>query len=91
MKRSANSAGEVAGGLLRFGVVALADVERIHELSLRVLAETGILLHYPPARQLLADHGAARGRSAAGGPHPAPSGGAGVGLGTARSARVQPG
>lgn len=59
MKRSANSAGEVAGGPLRFSVVALADVERIHELSLQVLAETGILLHYPPARQLLADHGAA--------------------------------
>ena len=58
MKRSANSAAEVAGGRLRFNVVALADVERIHELSLRVLAETGILLHYPPARQLLADHGA---------------------------------
>ena len=58
MKRSANSAAEVAGGLLRFSVVELADVERIHELSLRVLAETGILLHYPPARQLLADHGA---------------------------------
>jgi trimethylamine:corrinoid methyltransferase-like protein len=58
MKRSANSAAEGAGGLLRFGVAALADVERIHELSLRVLAETGNLLHYPPARQLLADHGA---------------------------------
>ena len=59
MKRSANSAAEVAGGLLRFGVVELVDVERIHELSLRVLAETGILLHYPPACQLLA---AARGQ-----------------------------
>ncbi len=58
MKRSTNSAAEVAGGPLRFSVVELADVERIHELSLRVLAETGILLHYPPARQLLADHGA---------------------------------
>ncbi len=58
MKRSANSAAEVAGGLLRFSVVELADVERIHELSLQVLAETGILLHYPPARQLLAAHGA---------------------------------
>ena len=58
MKRSANSAAEVADGPLRFGVVELADVERIHELSLRVLAETGILLHYPPARQLLAAHGA---------------------------------
>jgi trimethylamine:corrinoid methyltransferase-like protein len=58
MKRSTNSAAEGAGGLLRFGVVGLADVERIHELSLRVLAETGILLHYPSACQLLADHGA---------------------------------
>ena len=58
MKRSANSAAEVAGGRLRFSVMELADVERIHELSLRILAETGILLHYPPARQILAAHGA---------------------------------
>jgi trimethylamine:corrinoid methyltransferase-like protein len=58
MKKSSHSAPMVADGRLRFSVVALADVERIHELSLRVLAETGILLHYPPARALLADHGA---------------------------------
>ena len=43
---------------LRFDILALADIERIHELSLGVLAQTGILLHYPSARQLLADHGA---------------------------------
>jgi len=43
---------------LRFSVLALSDIERIHELSQKVLAETGILLHYPPARQLLSDHGA---------------------------------
>ena len=43
---------------LRFDVLPLADIERIHELSLQVLAETGIQLHYPPARQLLARHGA---------------------------------
>ena len=58
MKKSSHSPAMVADGRLRFSVVTLADVERIHELSLRVLAETGILLHYPPARQLLADHGA---------------------------------
>ena len=58
MKKSSHSASMVTDGPLRFSVVALADVERIHELSLRVLAETGILLHYPPARAALADHGA---------------------------------
>lgn len=40
-------------------VLRRADIEHIHELSLRVLAETGILLHYPPALQLLSKHGAA--------------------------------
>jgi trimethylamine--corrinoid protein Co-methyltransferase len=44
---------------LRFDIVPLPDIERIHALSLQVLAETGILLHYPPARQILAAHGAA--------------------------------
>jgi trimethylamine--corrinoid protein Co-methyltransferase len=44
---------------LRFSVLQQAEVERIHELSLKVLEETGIILHYPPARELLADHGAA--------------------------------
>jgi trimethylamine--corrinoid protein Co-methyltransferase len=43
---------------LRFHVLEPDQVEHIHELSLRVLAETGIVLHYPPARQLLRDHGA---------------------------------
>ena len=90
MKRSANSAAEVAGGRLRFSVVELADVERIHELSLRVLAETGILLHYPPARQLLAAPRGERGRSAPGRPHPAPPRGTGVGSGAARGDRIQP-
>lgn len=35
-----------------------ADIERIHELSLRILAVTGIVVHYPPARELLRSHGA---------------------------------
>jgi trimethylamine--corrinoid protein Co-methyltransferase len=39
-------------------VLQQADVERIHELSLKVLEETGVILHYPPARKLLRDHGA---------------------------------
>jgi trimethylamine--corrinoid protein Co-methyltransferase len=43
---------------LRFSVLQPADVERIHELSLKVLEETGVILHYPPARKLLRDHGA---------------------------------
>ena len=42
----------------RFSVVEQADIELIHEHSLRVLEETGIVLHYPPARELLREHGA---------------------------------
>jgi trimethylamine--corrinoid protein Co-methyltransferase len=43
---------------LRFSVVAPADIERIHEVSLKVLEQTGIILHFPPARALLQAHGA---------------------------------
>ncbi len=43
---------------MRFSVLQLADIERIHELSLKILEETGIILHFPPARKLLQDHGA---------------------------------
>jgi trimethylamine--corrinoid protein Co-methyltransferase len=43
---------------LRFSVLQQADIEHIHELSLKVLEETGIILHYPPARELLRGHGA---------------------------------
>ena len=35
------------------------DLERIHDVSLRILNETGIAIHYPPARELLRAHGAA--------------------------------
>ena len=42
---------------LRFSVLSAADVERIHGLSLKVLEETGIALHYPPARALFQRHG----------------------------------
>jgi trimethylamine---corrinoid protein Co-methyltransferase len=59
MKDKPDSVSSAPGRLLRFSVVGHADVERIHELSLLILAETGILLYYPPARQLVADHGAA--------------------------------
>jgi len=51
-------ASDPSGRELRFHVLEPHQVERIHELSVRVLSETGILLHYPPARQLLRDHGA---------------------------------
>jgi trimethylamine---corrinoid protein Co-methyltransferase len=44
---------------LRFDLLSAHDVERIFELSLRVLAESGIILNYPPARALLAAAGAA--------------------------------
>jgi trimethylamine--corrinoid protein Co-methyltransferase len=43
---------------LRFSVLQTADIERIHNLSLKVLEETGIIVHYPPARELLHNHGA---------------------------------
>jgi trimethylamine--corrinoid protein Co-methyltransferase len=49
---------ESRGGTLRFHVLEPDQVERIHELSLQVLSETGILVHYPPARQILSEHGA---------------------------------
>ena len=47
-----------AGPELRFSVLQAAEVERIHELSLKVLEEVGIILHYPPARELLHRRGA---------------------------------
>jgi trimethylamine--corrinoid protein Co-methyltransferase len=44
---------------LRFGVLQPDDVERIHAQSLDVLERSGIIVHYPPARELLRTHGAA--------------------------------
>ena len=55
---SDNSSSGAGARPLRFSVLQPADVERIHELSLNVLEETGVILHYPPARALLRDHGA---------------------------------
>ena len=46
------------GPALRFSLLQPGDIERIHELSLRVLEETGIIFHYPPARELLRHSGA---------------------------------
>ena len=43
---------------LRFSALEPDEIERIHERSLEVLEKTGIILHYPPARQLLRAHGA---------------------------------
>ena len=43
---------------LRFSVLQPADVERIQELSCKILEETGIIVHYPGARQVLERHGA---------------------------------
>ena len=42
----------------QFSVIQPDEIERIHEHSLKVLGETGIVLHYPPARELLRDQGA---------------------------------
>lgn len=43
---------------LRISVLRPEDVERIHALSLEVLERSGIIVHYPPARELLAARGA---------------------------------
>ncbi len=43
---------------LRIGVLTPEDVERIHALSVRVLEETGVIVHYPPAREMLQSNGA---------------------------------
>jgi trimethylamine--corrinoid protein Co-methyltransferase len=43
---------------LRVSVLQSDEIERIHELSLKVLEETGIILHYPVARELLRAQGA---------------------------------
>ena len=40
--------------MLRFDLIQPADAERVHALALRILAEVGVILHYPPARALLA-------------------------------------
>ena len=38
---------------LRVSVLQSHEIELIHELALNVLAETGIIIHYPPALDLL--------------------------------------
>ncbi len=43
---------------LRLNVLTEKDILQIHEVSLRVLERAGIVVQYPPARQLLRDHGA---------------------------------
>ncbi|MGQ9502154.1 MAG: trimethylamine methyltransferase family protein [Anaerolineae bacterium] len=47
-----------SAGKLRIAVLNEEDIERIHIYSLRVLEEIGIVVHYPPARQLLRTSGA---------------------------------
>lgn len=41
----------------RYQVVTQNDIEKIHETSIRILKEIGIVLGYEPARELLAKHG----------------------------------
>lgn len=55
---SDNSSSGASARPLRFSVLQPADIERIHKLSLNVLEETGVILHYPPARELLGKQGA---------------------------------
>ncbi len=40
-------------------ILATAEINRIHELSLQILERTGVVVHYPPAQDLLRRHGAA--------------------------------
>jgi trimethylamine--corrinoid protein Co-methyltransferase len=47
------------GSVLRISVLQPQDIERIHAQSLNVLERSGIIVHFPPARDLLATHGAA--------------------------------
>ena len=42
----------------QFRVLSQQDAERIYLAALRILADIGILIHEPAARQLLVDHGA---------------------------------
>jgi trimethylamine--corrinoid protein Co-methyltransferase len=58
MTAHATLATDPAAQTLRFHVLEPDAVAQIHELSLRVLSQTGIEIHYPAARQLLQDHGA---------------------------------
>ena len=44
---------------LRFGVLDDSGIQRIHELSLRILEDTGMVVHYPPGLEVLAREGAA--------------------------------
>ncbi len=44
--------------MLRIAVLKEDQIERVHATSLHVLEETGIAVHYPPARELLQKHGA---------------------------------
>jgi trimethylamine--corrinoid protein Co-methyltransferase len=43
---------------LRFNVLQTGQIERIHGLSLKILEETGIVVNFPPARELLSRQGA---------------------------------
>jgi len=56
MKSDSNS--RSTGPALRFSLLQPDAIERIHELSLKVLEETGIILHYPSALELLRHRGA---------------------------------
>jgi trimethylamine--corrinoid protein Co-methyltransferase len=42
----------------RYQVVSLNDIERIHETSLRIMEEIGVVFSYEPARNILAKGGA---------------------------------
>lgn len=47
-----------SAGSLRISILDEEHIECIHAWSLRILKEVGVVIHYPPARQLLQAHGA---------------------------------
>ncbi len=44
--------------MIRLSIIEADEIEAIHQATLRILSETGILLTHPAARQLLAEAGA---------------------------------
>ena len=44
--------------MIKLPILSLREIEDIHNATLRVLSETGILLKHPKARDLLQAHGA---------------------------------
>jgi trimethylamine--corrinoid protein Co-methyltransferase len=44
--------------VIKFQILGQKNIQEIHEATLRILSETGVVLTHPGARKLLCDHGA---------------------------------